>query len=315
MKSTKIHEVGPRDGLQSESVTVPLEVRIQWIEGLLSTGIDIIQLGSFVNPKRVPQMAETEALFKHFTQPRKKPEGVTLSALVLNSKGLDRGLDVGVEMFCMGVSASRTHSLKNTGMTPGEAQRDVLAMARRALLSGKRVQASVQSAFGCGYEGPISSEVVLDLVKAYLNVGVRCISLADTAGHAIPPQVEDLFGAIRMMDPAVDLACHFHNTYGLGLANCLTAVKNGVSYFESSFAGLGGCPFTRVAAGNVSTEDLVHTLQRLGRRLDIDLNAILKVSRQVAAFFDRDLPSMILQAGSIVDFKGMPSEELQRETA
>ena len=315
MKSTKIHEVGPRDGLQSESTIVPLDVKIQWIEGLMHSGIDIIQLGSFVNPKRVPQMADTEALFRYFTQPRKKPEGVTLSALVLNTKGLDRGLDVGVEMFCMGVSASRTHSLKNTGMAPAEAQHDVLAMARRALLGGRRVQASVQSAFGCGYEGPVSSEVVLNLVKAYLNVGVRCISLADTAGHAIPPQVEDLYGAIRMLDPAVDLACHFHNTYGLGLANCLTAVKNGVSYFESSFAGLGGCPFTKVPAGNVSTEDLVHTLQRMGRRLDIDLNAILTVARQVAGFFDRDLPSMILQAGSIVDFKGLPAEELEHETA
>lgn len=315
MKSTKIHEVGPRDGLQAESTVVPLEVKIQWIEGLINSGIDIIQLGSFVNPKRVPQMAETEALFQYFNQPRKKPEGVTLSALVLNSRGLDRGLDVGVEMFCMGVSASRTHSLKNTGKTPAEAQQDVLAMARRALLAGKRVQASVQSAFGCGYEGPIPSEAVLNLVKAYLNVGVRCISLADTAGHAIPPQVEDLYGAIRMLDPAVDLACHFHNTYGLGLANCLTAVKNGVSYFESSFAGLGGCPFTKVPSGNVSTEDLVHTLQRLGRRLDIDLNAILNVSRQVAGFFDRDLPSLILRAGSIVDLRGLPSEELQHETA
>jgi hydroxymethylglutaryl-CoA lyase len=218
-------------------------------------------------------------------------------------------------MFCMGVSASRTHSLKNSGMTPAEAQQEVLAMARTALLAGRRVQASVQSAFGCGYEGLIASEVVLDLVKAYLNVGVRCISLADTAGHAIPPQVEDLFGAIRLMDAAADLACHFHNTYGLGLANCLTALKSGVSYFESSFAGLGGCPFTKVAAGNVSTEDLVHTLQRMGRRLDIDLDALIDVARQVSAFFGRDLPGLILHSGSIVNFKRLPSEEPEHETA
>jgi len=315
MKSTKIHEVGPRDGLQSESALVPLDVKIRWIEGLINSGIDIIQLGAFVNPKRVPQMAETEALFRYFMQPRRKPEGVTLSALVLNSKGLDRGLDVGVQMFCMGVSASETHSLKNTGMTPAEAQHEVLAMARRALLAGKRVQASVQSAFGCGYEGPIPSEAVLNLVKAYLNVGVRCISLADSAGHGIPPQVEDLFGAIRILDPAVDLACHFHNTYGLGLANSLAALKSGVSYFESSFGGLGGCPFTKVAAGNVSTEYLVHTLQRMGRRLDIDLAALIEVARQISEFFDRDLPSLILKAGSIVSFKGLPAKELQHETA
>ncbi|GAB4504616.1 MAG: hydroxymethylglutaryl-CoA lyase [Anaerolineales bacterium] len=302
MDNIYIHEVGPRDGLQVEKTTVPLEEKIRWIEGLFASGVDIIQLGSFVHPEKVPQMADTDALFRHFVG--QKPAHVTLSGLALNEKGLERGLACGVEMFCMGVSASETHSQKNTGMTPAEAQARILPMARQALAAGKKVQASVQSAFGCGFEGPIPAARVLDLVKAYLDAGIRNISLADTAGHAQPAQVEDLYGEIRRLDPQVELACHFHNTYGLGLANCYAALKSGVTYFESAFGGLGGCPFTKLPAGNVSTEDLVHTFQRMGLRKDIRLDVLLEVARQVSAFFDRELPGFILKSGSIVDFQG-----------
>lgn len=307
MNKIYIHEVGLRDGLQAEKTTVPLEEKIRWMEGLFASGVDIIQLGSFVHPQKVPQMADTDALFRHFAEGGKKPGNVTLSGLVLNEKGLERGLACGVEMFCMGVSASETHSQKNTGMTPAEAQARIIPMAKQALSAGKKVQASVQSAFGCGFEGPIPSAKVLDIVKAYLEAGIRNISLADTAGHAQPAQVEDLYGAIRQLDPEVELACHFHNTYGLGLVNCYAALKSGVTYFESAFGGLGGCPFTKLPAGNVSTEDLVHTLQRMGLRKDIRLDILLDVARQVSAFFDRELPGFILKSGSIVDFQGRPA--------
>jgi hydroxymethylglutaryl-CoA lyase len=304
MDKIYIHEVGPRDGLQMEKTTVPLEEKVRWIEGLFTSGVDIIQLGSFVHPEKVPQMADTDALFRHFSEAGKKPENVSLSGLVLNEKGLERGLACGVEMFCMGVSASETHSRKNTGMTPLEAQARILPMATSALSAGKVVQASVQSAFGCGFEGPVAREKVLDIVKAYLDAGICNISLADTAGHAQPAQVEELFGEIRKLDPQVELACHFHNTYGLGLANCYAALKSGVTYFESAFGGLGGCPFTKFPAGNVSTEDLVHMLQRMGLRKDIKLDALLDVARQVSAYFERELPGYILKTGSIVDFHG-----------
>ena len=295
-----IHEVGPRDGLQAEKLAVRLEEKIRWIRGMLGSGIDIIQLGSFVNPRKVPQMADTDALFRHFVGAEREGSAAILSALVLNERGLQRGLSCGVEMFCLGVSASGTHSQKNTGMTPDEALGRIIPMARQALAEGKRVQASVQSAFGCGFEGPISRAKVLDLVKAYLDAGIRTVSLADTAGHAQPIQVEELFTAIRQLDPTVEMACHFHNTYGLGLANCYAALKSGVTYFESAFGGLGGCPFTKLPAGNVSTEDLVHSLQRMGLRGDIRLDRLIEVARQVGAFFDRELPGFILKSGSIV---------------
>lgn len=304
MDKIYIHEVGPRDGLQVEKRLVPLEKKIRWIEGLFASGTDIIQLGSFVHPKRVPQMADTDALFEHFSGIGVKPENVSLSGLVLNEKGLERGLACGVEMFCMGVSASEAHSQKNTGMTPTEAQARIISMAKEALAAGKKVQASVQSAFGCGFEGPIPKDKVLDIVKAYLDAGIRNISLADTAGHAQPEQVEELFSAIRQLDPDVEFACHFHNTYGLGLANCYAALKIGATYFESAFGGLGGCPFTKVPAGNVSTEDLVHSLQRMGLRKDLKLDTLLNVAREVSTFFERELPGFILKSGSIVGFQG-----------
>ena len=306
MHNIFIHEVGPRDGLQAEKVTAPLEEKIRWIEGLFAAGVDIIQLGSFVHPEKVPQMADTDILFRHFT--RNKRAGVTLSGLVLNEKGLERGLDCGVEMFCMGVSASETHSQKNTGISTTEALRRIVLIAKQAMTAGKKVQASVQSAFGCGFEGPIDREKVLDIVKSYLDAGIHNISLADTAGHAQPLQVEDLFGAIQELDPDIELACHFHNTYGLGLANCYAAMKSGVTYFESAFGGLGGCPFTKLPAGNVCTEDLVHSLQRMGFRKDIRLDILLNIARQVSVFFDRELPGFILKSGSIVDFKGPPNQ-------
>ena len=302
MDKITIHEVGLRDGLQAEKVTVPSEEKIRWIESLFTSGVEIIQLGSFVHPEKVPQMADTDALFTHFCA--NKPDHVTLSGLVLNERGLERGLACGVEMFCMGVSASETHSQKNTGMTTSEAQRRIVQMTKQALEAGKAVQCSVQSAFGCGYEGPIAKEKVLKIVAFYLEAGVRNISLADTAGHAHPSQVEDLYGEIRQMDAGVNLACHFHNTYGLGLANCYAAMKSGVTYFESAFGGLGGCPFTKVPAGNVSSEDLVHSLQRMGLCREIKLEVLLDVAHQVSAFFDRRLPGFILQSGSIVDFQG-----------
>lgn len=296
-----LHEVGPRDGLQVEKLQVPLEEKIRWIDGLLESGVDIVQIGSFVHPKKVPQMADTDALFVHFTGSARKGEPATLSGLVLNEKGLERALSCGVELICMGVSASETHSRKNTGMGTAEALARIAPMAREALGAGRRVQASVQSAFGCGFEGPIPRERVLGIVREYLLAGVRKISLADTAGHAHPFQVEELYGALGDLDPAVEMACHFHNTYGLGLANCVAALKAGVVCFESSFGGLGGCPFTKQPSGNVSTEDLVHSLQRMGLRPEVRLSRLLEVAREVEAFFGRDLPGLVLKSGSIVD--------------
>jgi hydroxymethylglutaryl-CoA lyase len=292
-----IHEVGMRDGLQVEQALVPTDRKIAWIEALVASGVDVVQAGSFVNPAVVPQMADTDAVFRHFSGHR---AGKTrLSALVLNEKGLDRGLEAGVTFFCMGVSASDTHSRKNTGAGTDDAMTRVLGTARRAVEAGVTVQLSVQSAFGCGYEGAIPMSRVLEMAQRYLDAGFRTISLADTAGHATPDRVRLLFDRLKTVAPEASFACHFHDTYGLAMANACAAMDMGVESFETAFAGLGGCPFTAVAAGNLCTEDFVHMLQMQHLRADIDLAPIVDVARQAEAFFERPLPGNVYRVGAL----------------
>lgn len=297
MTRVVLHEVGPRDGLQMEPQVVPLAKKEAWIRSLLTSGMDIIQVGSFVHPEKVPQMADTDELFRRLKAGPAPP--ALLSGLVLNEKGLERGLACGVDLFCMGASASETHSRKNTGMGTDEATRRIIGAARQAVAAGKKVQVSVQSAFGCGFEGPIPEERVLRMVGAYLAAGLRNVSLADTAGHARPDQVERVFAAVRRLDPGAECACHFHNTYGLGMANLYAAMRAGVTSFETSFAGLGGCPFTKVAAGNVATEDFVHALHLQGLRLDVNLDRLIDIARDVAAHFGREMQGYVYRTGPI----------------
>jgi hydroxymethylglutaryl-CoA lyase len=252
-----------------------------------------------VHPEKVPQMADTDRLFRELAL--RKPDGAVLSGLVLNEKGLERGFACGVDLFCMGVSASETHSRKNTGMSIADANRRIIAMAQSAVAAGRRVQVSVQSAFGCGYEGKVPRERVLGIVKTFLDAGLRNLSLADTAGHAAPDEVESMFREVLALDPGAEWACHFHDTYGLALANCYAALRAGVVSFESSVSGLGGCPFTKVAGGNTCTEDFVHYLQRIGQRPDIDLLALIEIAREVAGFFDREMPGAVYSTGPIAE--------------
>ncbi len=296
-REIKIHEVGMRDGLQNEAKIVPTEIKKDWIQKLIDSNIDVIQIGSFVHPVKVPQMADTDELFKYFSA---KPHKSILSGLLLNEKGMERAVDCGVEMFCMGVSASDTHSKKNTGMDTNEALVRIINIAKELTNSGKKVQVSVQSAFGCGFEGRISEIKVLEMVKKYIDVGLMNISLADTAGHAYPEQVSRLFASVLKMNEDVVLTSHFHNTYGLGMANCYAATKEGATYFETAFGGLGGCPFTKVAAGNVCTEDFVHSLMRNGMNKDIDIDTIIQISKSASDYFGKTLEGYVYRAGKII---------------
>lgn len=299
MNEILLHEVGPRDGLQMEKGIVPKEKKIAWLRALASTGVDLVQVGSFVHPTRVPQMADTDEIFRELLAAGDVPKGVVWSGLILNEKGLDRALGCGCRMICAGVSASEAHSKKNTGMTVAESAAQIIGAGKRAVAEGLQVQVSVQSAFGCGYEGAIPAGRVLDIAKRYVEAGLTAISLADTMGYANPGQVEDLFGAVLTLDRSVKCACHFHDTYGLGLTNCWAALRVGVTCFESAFAGLGGCPFTSIAGGNVCTEDWVNLLQQTGKRKDVDLEKLIEIAREVAAFFGRDMPGSIYKVGAI----------------
>jgi hydroxymethylglutaryl-CoA lyase len=297
MKDIKIHSVGLRDGLQMEKEVVPFDIKIKWIEKLYQSNVHIIQVGSFVHKEKMPQMADTDDLFKYLNST--KPENTVLSGLVLNEKGLERALDCNVEMICLGVSASETHSQKNTRMTVDDATNRIITMAKQVLSGGRKLQVSVQSAFGCGFEGDISEDKVYSIVDKYLNVGIKNISLADTAGFANPEKVERMFSKILSMDSSIEAACHFHNTYGMGIANCYAAYKTGVKYFESAFGGLGGCPFTKKASGNVATEDLVEMFNNFGIIKEINLNSLIELAKMVSEHFNRELPGYVYKTGSI----------------
>lgn len=293
-----LHEIGMRDGLQIERQVVSTPRKLQWLRQLIASRVDVIQVGSFVHPGKVPQMADTDALFTELLQ---SPDAgrPAFSGLVLNEKGLDRALACGVEQICMGVSASDTHSRRNTGMGTDEAVARIVPMARRAMTAGRPVQVSIQSAFGCGLEGSIPASRVLDIVKTYVDAGLRMISLADTAGHALPGQVRDLYGVVLALDADIRCACHFHDTYGLAMANTLAAVDAGVTHVESAFGGLGGCPFTAVTGGNLCTEDFIYYLQRTGRRTEVQLDEIAAVTRSASDVFGRALPGTYYRVGPI----------------
>ncbi|RLB62100.1 MAG: hydroxymethylglutaryl-CoA lyase [Deltaproteobacteria bacterium] len=294
-----VHDVTLRDGLQIEERVVSTEQKLGWLAGLRESGVDVIQLGSFVHPKKVPPMADTDELFRRARQHADQNQGVVLSGLVLNEKGLERALAAGVDMICMGVSASETHSRKNTGMAVGEAVSRVVAMAADAVQAGKQVQLSVQSAFGCGFEGVVPVASVLALLRQFVEAGIGRISLADTAGHATPADVERLYGQTMELAPTAEWACHFHDTYGLGLANAYAALKAGVTVFESAVGGLGGCPFTKLAGGNLCTEDWVYLLHRMQLRQDVKLKPLLRLAREMTATFEHELPGTIHRTGLI----------------
>jgi len=302
MKNTVIHDVGLRDGLQAEKTIVPTETKLLWLKKLIEANIKLIQVGSFVNPQVLPQMSDTDKIFELINNNEidfKIPDDTTFSALILNEKGLERAIKSKVKKILMGVSASETHSQKNTRMAVSEATIRIINIAKEAISLGAEVQVSVQSAFGCGYEGKVPKENVLKIIEKYLESDLKNISLADTAGHANPTYVKELFSDIKKLSPDVTLACHFHNTYGLGLLNVMAAVETGVEYIETAFGGLGGCPFTKVAAGNVPTEDVVHLLQREGYNIKIDTMKLIELAKQVSTYFNKELPGFIYKTGPI----------------
>jgi hydroxymethylglutaryl-CoA lyase len=302
MKNIVIHDVGLRDGLQAEKTIVPTETKLLWLKKLIEANIKLIQVGSFVNPQVLPQMSDTDKIFELINNNEidfEIPDDTTFSALILNEKGLERAIKSKVKKILMGVSASETHSQKNTRMTVSEATIRIINIAKEAISLGAEVQVSVQSAFGCGYEGKVPKENVLKIIEKYLESDLKNISLADTAGHANPTYVKELFSDIKKLSPDVTLACHFHNTYGLGLLNVMAAVETGVEYIETAFGGLGGCPFTKVAAGNVPTEDVVHLLQREGYNIKIDTMKLIELAKQVSTYFNKELPGFIYKTGPI----------------
>jgi len=280
-----------RDGLQIESQTFTLEQKVELFTLLQRAGLKRIQAGSFVHPKIVPQMADTDELIRTLGQ----QEGTVLSALILNGKGLDRALACGVEHVSMSVSVSDTHSRKNAGRSAKDALASMVELIKNAREQGLEVRAGLQSAFGCVYEGEIALDAVMAAAEQMVSVGVNEMNLADSSGMATPKAVRSMVRRIAKNFPDVRLSLHLHDTRGMGLANMYSGYEEGVRIFDVCTGGLGGCPFIKGAAGNVPTEDAVHMFEAMDISTGIDLPGVVEAVRFLEKTLSRKLPGRMRQ--------------------
>ena len=287
-----IVEVGPRDGLQNEKAAVSTADKIEFINRLSAAGLPSIEVSAFVSPKWVPQMADAAAVFAGIVR---RP-GTRYSALVPNLAGLDRALQAGVTDIAVFAAASETFSRKNINQGIEESLIAYRLVTERALAAGLRVRGYLSTAFGCPYEGAVPVAKVIDVTERLLATGVFEVSVSDTIGIAHPGQVRQVLEALASKVPANRLALHFHDTRGTALANVLAALPYGITTFDASAGGLGGCPYAPGAAGNLATDDLVYMLNGMGIETGVSLPALSEASAFMASRLDHPLPSRYAQA-------------------
>jgi hydroxymethylglutaryl-CoA lyase len=292
--SVEILEVGPRDGLQIDPVILPTDTKIELIARLLAAGLKRIEVTSFVNPRKVPQMADAEQLLAGLT----RPEGVYFTGLVLNRRGFDRAAAAGCNEIGMVVVASDTFSRRNQGMSTEEAIQTWLEVARSAGAQGIRAQVTISAAFGCPFEGEVPLARVLDIAVRCAQAEPFEICFADTIGVAVPSQVTELLTRAREHLPGIRLRCHFHNTRNTGIANAWAAVASGVATLDSSVGGIGGCPFAPAATGNIASEDLIYMLDRSGVATGVSLAGLIETTKWLQQQLGREAPGMLHKAGS-----------------
>jgi len=289
-KNVKIVEVGPRDGLQAEPLTLSVATRIEFINLLSETGLKAIEAGSFVSPKWVPQLAESDKIFQGIT----KKEGTDYSLLVPNIKGYESALKNNVHSIAVFTAASETFCQKNMNTSIEESLHTFGSFIPDAKVKGMRVRGYVSCAIACPFEGRISPMRVHEVVVKLLHMGCDEISLGDTIGVGTPRQVQALLKDIPA--PLEKLAVHFHDTYGQGIANIYAALEKGISIIDSSVSGLGGCPYAPGASGNVATEDVVYLLNGLGIQTGIDLKKLLKAAMFIDQKLNRETSSKASRA-------------------
>jgi len=285
-----IEEQGLRDGLQNFPRIFPTETKIRWIEKLVGAGLRRLQVASFVHQERVPAMADAEELFKQLSG---RFPGVLFSALVLNAKGLERAIAASVGHLAISLSASNTHSFKNTGMEIPKARQEIGALISKARREGISVRAGIQCAFGCRYEGQVPEREVRQLAAFLLDQDIAELSLADSTGMAHPLQVESLVGKIVALAGNRLVGLHLHDTESKGYANLYAGLRVGVGLFDTALGGLGGCPFIAGASGNVATEDVVHLLRQMGFDPGIDIRKVAEVSAEIGKEAAGQLPGRL----------------------
>lgn len=310
-KQIRLCEVGLRDGLQNEKKIPTTQEKIAYVNALTEAGFPVIEVGSFVSPKAVPQVADTDEVFKGITQ----KTGVEYRALIANLKGVDRAIECGCKKVKLNVSASVAHNLANLNCTPAESVARFSACVDRAKEAGIEISGSISMAFGSPWDKEIAPEVVCKIIEAYMLVGIREISLSDASGMAYLSQVASLCHLVKEKYPEVSWWLHFHNTRGLGVANILAGLSEGFTQFDTSMAGMGGCPFVPGAAGNVSSEDVIHMCDEMGIATGIDLDKMMDISRHMASELDHPADSYLLRAGKASDLiLDVPTRQAKNHT-
>jgi hydroxymethylglutaryl-CoA lyase len=276
-------EVGPRDGLQNEPGVVPTEIKVELIDRLTDAGLPAVEVGSFVSPKWVPQMADTGAVFARI---RRKP-GVAYPVLVPNMKGLEAALEAGIDEIAGFAAATEAFSQRNTNCSIAESFARFEPVCRRALDAGVKVRGYVSVVLGCPYEGEVRPEAVADIVQRLYEMGCYEVSFGDTIGTGTPGKTQRLIETLAVRVPVDKLAGHFHDTYGQALANVYASLQMGVATFDSSVSGLGGCPYAPGATGNVASEDVLYLLDGLGVHTGVDMDKLLAAGEFICDFLKR----------------------------
>ena len=287
-KATLI-EVGPRDGFQFEERTIPTDLKVEIIGGLVEAGLKHVQVTSFVHPARVPQMADAEDLLSRLPE----RERVIFSGLVLNVKGVERAHQAGLRHLEISISASDTHSRKNSGMTLAQAIEKGAEMIKLAKKYNMIVRAGIQCAFGCVYEGKIPDIRVMELAQEFIKSGIDALALSDTTGMAKPLQVKRILGKLLPQTKDIPVILHLHDTRGLGLVNVMAALECGITHFDTTLAGMGGCPFVAGAAGNIATEDTAYLLEALSIETGVNISKITRCAKQLETFFGKQFSGKI----------------------
>ena len=287
--SVKLCEVGLRDGLQNEPVILTTAQKVEILKGLIDAGFKVIEVGSFMHPTRVPQMANTDEVFKEIGE----VPGVELRALIPNKRGVDRAVACGCKKVKLNVSASRMHNIKNLNRTPEESVAGFADACDAARAAALEISGSISMPFASPWEGRIPVSDVDSISEAYLAVGINEISLSDASGMATPYGVYDLCSHVREKYPQCTWWLHFHNTRGLAVANIITAMAAGMTQFDSSFGGLGSCPFVPGAAGNVSTEDVLHLCEEEDIVTGIDIVKIIDISRNLKTMLGHNFAQVV----------------------
>lgn len=283
----KIVEVGPRDGLQNEPETIDTAAKVRFIQLLAESGLQNIEVSSFVHPKAIPQLADALDVIRQLPT---KPT-VQYSALVPNQKGLERAIQSGVKRIAVFTAASETFTQRNIQMSIADSLKTFAIVVRDALAQGVTVRGYVSTAFVCPFEGDIDRTKVLDVCQALLQLGVDEVSVSDTIGAASPKDVHETVGYLLQSIPKERIALHFHDTYGTALANVYAGLELGIQTFDASAGGLGGCPYAPGASGNLATEDLVYFLDRMGIAHGVSITKLAEASNFMASVLKRDLPS------------------------